>query len=184
MLPCVHQIINRCRYFSIYITIATLAVLLDSTRKAFFITRTTGASVKIHHQLLDSLLKAPFRYVEITKPAYFLLIILPRWFDVTPIGRILTRCTQDIGMIDGWLPYLFVVFIYSSIMNASLFVVAVVKAGVYALIPGLLLVVVGGFLSNVYLKAQINVKREVNLRKAPIISQIGVVLAGLREPFI
>ena len=103
---------------------------------------------------------------------------------MTPIGRILTRCTQDIGMIDGWLPYLFVVFIYSSIMNASLFVVAVVKAGVYALIPGLLLVVVGGFLSNVYLKAQINVKREVNLRKAPIISQIGVVLAGLREPFI
>ena len=48
----------------------------------------------------------------------------------------------------------------------------------------LLVVVVGGFLGNVYLKAQVNIKREMSLRKAPIVSQIGVVLAGLRETFI
>ena len=69
-------------------------------------------------------------------------------------------------------------------MCAGISVVALVKVGLYALVPSLLVVVVGGFLGNVYLKAQVNIKREMSLRKAPIVSQIGVVLAGLRETFI
>lgn len=36
-------------------------------------------------------------------------------------------------------------------------------------------------MSSVYLKAQVNVKREMNLRKAPVLSQLGVALAGLRK---
>lgn len=103
---------------------------------------------------------------------------------MTPIGRILTRCTQDIGTIDGQLPQYFVAFTYNLIMCAGISVVALVKVGLYALVPSLLVVVVGGFLGNVYLKAQVNIKREMSLRKAPIVSQIGVVLAGLRETFI
>ena len=104
---------------------------------------------------------------------------------MTPIGRILTRCTQDIGTIDGQLPQYFVAFTYNLIMCAGISVVALVKVGLYALVPSLLVVVVvGGFLGNVYLKAQVNIKREMSLRKAPIVGQIGVVLAGLRETFI
>lgn len=110
--------------------------------------------------------------------------ILSSWFDVTPAGRILTRFTQDIGSIDGWLPYVFTQFIYTALLNASLFVITVWQAGLYALVPGLLLIIVGGFLSDAYLKAQISVKREMNLRKAPVISQLGAALVGLRECYI
>ena len=39
-------------------------------------------------------------------------------------------------------------------------------------------------MSSVYLKAQINVKREMNVRRAPVISQLGVALAGLRKYLI
>lgn len=39
-------------------------MIVGSGRKAFFIIRSTKASEIIHYELLDSVLKAPFRYVD------------------------------------------------------------------------------------------------------------------------
>ena len=103
---------------------------------------------------------------------------------MTPVGRILTRCTQDIGTVDSTFPYMFTTFFYMVIQNISLFVITVIQARLYALIPGSILAIVGGYMSSVYLKAQINVKREMNVRRAPVISQLGVALAGLRKYLI
>lgn len=100
---------------------------------------------------------------------------------MTPVGRILTRCTQDIGTIDVPFPMMFSMFIYATLYNLTLLIISIVQAGLYALVPGLILTVVGGYMSSVYLKAQVNVKREMNLRKAPVLSQLGVALAGLRK---
>ena len=103
------------------------------------------------------------------------------WLDVTPVGRILTRCTQDIGVSDLTFPAMFHTLVFLVLQNLSYFIITTVQAGIYSLIPGLLLATVGGFLSGIYLKAQINVKREMSVRQSPILSQLGTALAGLRE---
>lgn len=78
------------------------------------------------------------------------------------------------------------------------FVVSIWMVGVYALVPGVLVLALGTALSSVYLKCQVSVKREVRyahcdfinsstlltLRsntKAPVVSQTGTAISGLRE---
>ena len=46
-------------------------------------------------------------------------------------------------------------------------------------IPGLLLGVVGGYLGQVYMKAQLSVKREMSNAKAPVLGHFGAAIAGL-----
>lgn len=46
-------------------------------------------------------------------------------------------------------------------------------------LPGLLLGVVGGYLGNVYMKAQLSVKREMSNAKAPVLGHFGAAVAGL-----
>ena len=81
------------------------------------------------------------------------------------------------GSFTGYLSPL----ISLSLGLVSLFVSSVVMAGWAALIPGLVLIVLGSYLGNIYLKAQLSIKREMSTAKAPVTSQVGVVLSGLSK---
>ena len=63
----------------------------------------------------------------------------------------------------------------------AFFVSAILMAGWYAFIPGILLALLGGFLGIVYLKCQLCIRREMSNAKAPVMSEIGAALNGLRE---
>ncbi len=104
-----------------------------------------------------------------------------RWLDVTPVGRIITRSTQDINSVDGSFPTWLRPLLSSSISLITLFTSSVVMAGWSAFIPGVVLMVLGGFLGRVYLIAQIGIRREMSNAKAPVMSQISTVLGGLSE---
>ncbi len=107
--------------------------------------------------------------------------VLSRWLDVTPVGRIITRSTQDINAIDGPFMIMLRPLISISIRLVTLFAVSVVMAGWSAFIPGVILMVVGGFLGRVYLIAQIGIRREMSNAKAPVMSQVSTVLGGISE---
>ncbi len=107
--------------------------------------------------------------------------VLSRWLDVTPVGRIVTRSTQDINAIDGPFMNMLKPLISITINLIALFVSSVVMAGWSAFIPGVILMVVGGFLGLVYLIAQIGIRREMSNAKAPVMSQISTVLGGISE---
>lgn len=49
------------------------------------------------------------------------------------------------------------------------------------LMPTILLAVTGGFLGNVYMKAQLSIKREMANAKAPVLGVFGASMAGLSE---
>ncbi len=70
-------------------------------------------------------------------------------------------------------------YIYFSISLITLFISSVVMAGWSAFIPGVVLMVLGGFLGRVYLIAQIGIRREMSNAKAPVMSQISTVLGGI-----
>jgi len=82
------------------------------------------------------------------------------WLDETPASRIITRCTQDIASIDGWLSVML-----SSVVSLSISMIVKLGGPVFFspifLIPGVFIAVLGMYLGNIYLKAQMSVKREM-----------------------
>lgn len=84
-----------------------------------------------------------------------------RWLDVTPMGRIITRCTQDMSSIDETFNRMVNYLLTLTISLICLFSSSVIMAGWYALVPGFVIAVLGAALGRVYLKCQIGVRREM-----------------------
>jgi len=85
-----------------------------------------------------------------------------RWLDSTPAARIITRCTQDIGSLDGELVELFAAVVEMVICMMIKLSGPVFFTPIF-LIPGILIGVIGAYIGNIYLKAQMSVKREMRL---------------------
>ena len=51
-------------------------------------------------------------------------------------------------------------------------------------VPGALLIVVGFWMSHIYMKADLSLKRELNIAKAPVMGHIGAAVAGLGKSSI
>lgn len=58
---------------------------------------------------------------------------------------------------------------------------AVTIAAPFYIIPGILLAAAGGYICQVYMKAQLSVKREKSNARAPVLGHFGAAFAGLGE---
>lgn len=58
---------------------------------------------------------------------------------------------------------------------------AVVIMSPVFLIPGVLVAVLGGWCGQIYMKAQLSVKREMSNARAPVLGHFGAAIAGLSE---
>lgn len=58
------------------------------------------------------------------------------------------------------------------------FIAIVIVSPIFAL-PGAVLAILGGWLGNIYMKAQLPVKRESNNARAPALGHLGASIAGL-----
>ncbi|KAK0478556.1 hypothetical protein IW261DRAFT_1551827 [Armillaria novae-zelandiae] len=81
-----------------------------------------------------------------------------RWLDTTPTSRVITRCTQDI--------------------RALKFVAVVIVTPLF-LFPSVIVALAGAWCGQVYIKAQLSVKREMSNAKSPVLSHFGAAIAGL-----
>lgn len=89
-----------------------------------------------------------------------LALILCRWLDETPTARITARCTQDISTVDGPIAQSLMWVIDQAIgALMKLFVIALLTP--IFLLPGVAIGAIGMLIGNVYLKAQLSVKREM-----------------------
>jgi ABC-type multidrug transport system fused ATPase/permease subunit len=119
-----------------------------------------------------------------------------RWLDKTPTSRIITRCTQDIqarkvaffntrawlltllssvdGPISEYLGWLFD-------MTISMIIkfITIVYIAPFFSIPGVLISLLGAWCGQVYIKAQLSVKREMSNARAPVLGHFGAAVAGL-----
>lgn len=105
-----------------------------------------------------------------------------RWLDKTPTSRIITRCTQDIQAVDGpisqylnWLTEMTVLMVIKFI--------AVVTIAPDFLLPAILISVLGAWCGQIYIKAQLSVKREMSNARAPVLGHFGAAVAGLSTCF-
>ena len=56
---------------------------------------------------------------------------------------------------------------------------AIVYMSPVFLVPGLIVGLLGGWFGQIYIKAQLSVKREMSNAKSPVLSHFGAAVAGL-----
>ena len=83
-----------------------------------------------------------------------------RWLDETPTGRIIARCTQDIRAVDGSIPQAVSSLIDMGITMVTKLVVIIIFTPIF-LFPTMAFSMAGFYLGNLYLRAQLSVKREM-----------------------
>ena len=105
--------------------------------------------------------EAPFGEFEGQDDSRFQkLRISHRWLDETPTGRIIARCTQDIRSVDGPIPEAVKGLTELGITLLTKLVVVIIFTPIF-LFPSMFIAIFGFFLGNLYLQAQLSVKREM-----------------------
>jgi ABC-type multidrug transport system fused ATPase/permease subunit len=83
-----------------------------------------------------------------------------RWLDETPTARITARCTQDIRTVDGPIVQT-LIWVMDRVVGALMLLFVITLVTPIFLLPGVGIGVIGVLTGNVYLKAQLSVKREM-----------------------
>ena len=88
-----------------------------------------------------------------------------RWLDETPTARIIARCTQDIRAVDGPVPEAVSALAEIGITLLTKLAVVIIFTPIFVL-PSMVVTIFGFSLGNLYLRAQLSVKREMRYANA------------------
>ncbi|CAL1702786.1 unnamed protein product [Somion occarium] len=148
-------------YLTLYTGVYFFTILLMAMASIVWFFGSLRASRRIHELLVKSVLGSSLR-----------------WLDRTPVSRIITRCTQDIQQIDSGLPSAINVLIDYTVSIVLKFTAVLLISPIF-IIPGLILIIAGVSIGNVYMKAQLPIKREISNAKAPVLGHFGSAVSGL-----
>ncbi|KAG7450174.1 P-loop containing nucleoside triphosphate hydrolase protein [Guyanagaster necrorhizus] len=140
-------------YISIYSSFTLFAALVYAATFMLFVVATLRSSRTIHRQLIQSVLGTTLR-----------------WLDTTPTSRVIARCTQDIRALDGPITMWFMYVVEISVTMLVKFVAVVVVTPLF-LFPSVIVALAGAWCGQMYIKAQLSVKREMSNAKSPVLSQ-------------
>ncbi|KAJ6479091.1 hypothetical protein C8R45DRAFT_933872 [Mycena sanguinolenta] len=119
------------------------------------------ASRIIHKTLIDSVLSAPLR-----------------WLDVTPASRIIVRVTNDVRTVDD--PLATQLFPLTSLIVSMITQLGAVVIYVpIFFFPGAFVGAVGAWVGQIYISGQLPVKRFMSNTRAPVLAHFGAAIAGL-----
>ncbi|KAJ7776222.1 P-loop containing nucleoside triphosphate hydrolase protein [Mycena metata] len=149
------------KYLGGFCLLILIEVVMYCTAHIYFTLGSFNASKSIHKQLVDSIMSATFR-----------------WLDITPTSRIITRCTEDTDAVDDALSDGLWELVDTSLGMLTAFVAVVIYSPAFV-IPGILVGVIGVACGRIYLASQMSVKRELSNVKAPVLAHISATMAGL-----
>ncbi|KAH7333124.1 hypothetical protein BKA65DRAFT_507197 [Rhexocercosporidium sp. MPI-PUGE-AT-0058] len=152
---------NLWFYLGIYCFISTISVLFSVSSLYTVYAGSIRASRKIFKDILDSVLRAPLR-----------------WLDTVPMGRILNRFTGDFTNLDSSLAENFFHFA-GAIADTIGIMVAAIFVSPFILICATVLLLVCVYFGKSYITAARTVKRLESTNKSPVISHFAASLNGL-----
>ncbi|THH29810.1 hypothetical protein EUX98_g4362 [Antrodiella citrinella] len=148
-------------YISLYTAVTFASFAAYTAALACWVVGSVRASRRLHQLLIESVLGATMR-----------------WLDKTPISRVITRCTQDIASIDGLLVLAFFQAIDVFIQISMKFGAVILISPLFA-IPGVVVIIIGATLGQVYMRAQLPVKRESSNARSPVLGHFNSAVSGL-----
>ncbi|KAI0085671.1 P-loop containing nucleoside triphosphate hydrolase protein [Irpex rosettiformis] len=153
--------VNPILYLSIYSGMTALEILFYVSGFILFVFGCLRASRTIHRDLIETVLGTTLR-----------------WLDKTPTSRIITRCTQDIQAVDGPISE-YLGWLMDITMSMIIKFIAVIYIAPIFMIPGVFISILGAWCGQIYIKAQLSVKREMSNARAPVLGHFGAAVAGL-----
>lgn len=148
-------------YLGIYFLIGMLSLCLTTMRSLVLFLGSLRASRKIHAQLLDRILRAKVRF-----------------FDVTPLGRIVNRFSSDLETVDQALAPSLSYLLYSII--ATIYVIVLVSVITPAfVVPGFFVALMFRSVGAYYLKTSRDMKRLNSVSRSPIYVQFNETVLGV-----
>ncbi|KAH9918376.1 P-loop containing nucleoside triphosphate hydrolase protein [Epithele typhae] len=153
--------VNVTYYLGMYSLIVMVGMVNTAFIIVYYVFGTIRAGRIIHEKLAVSVMGTTLR-----------------WLDKTPTSRIIARCTEDIEAVDTRVPASMDLVVQMALFLLLKMISAVMFAPVF-LGPSLLVAVAGYWLGNVYMKAQLSVKREMSKAKAPILGHFGAAITGI-----
>ncbi|KAI9303307.1 hypothetical protein BJ944DRAFT_241568 [Cunninghamella echinulata] len=148
-------------YLSIYFGIGILAAIVCCIRLYVMFNSSLTASRRIHSQLLNRILRAKVRF-----------------FDTTPMGRIVNRFSSDLETIDQEVSPQLSFFMFS-IASTLMVVIVIVAVTPTFIIPGTFITILFWFIGIYYLKTSRDLKRLNSVSRSPIYVQFNETVNGV-----
>ncbi|KAK0452213.1 hypothetical protein EV421DRAFT_1888046 [Armillaria borealis] len=152
--------VNVFYYLGVYGLLLLVTFLLYIASFSVYVFGAIRASREINSRLMKSILGTTLR-----------------WLDTTPTSRIIARCTQDIQSIDNAVSMLLLSLLQMTVSMIIKFSAVLVFTPMF-LFPGILVAILGAWCSQIYIKAQLSVKREMSNAKAPVLAHFGAAMSG------
>ncbi|KAI1293713.1 ATP-binding cassette sub-family C member 4 [Halotydeus destructor] len=148
---------------NVYVYALQIAALfiLSNTRTLLYFIMCMRASVTLHDNLFKAVVRAPISF-----------------FDMNPIGRLLNRCSRDMGIIDDVLPS--TVFDAIGILISDLGI-AIMLVGLdwTIILPTIVMLIIVFFIRKLYIRTGRNIKKLEGITRSPVFSHISTSLYGL-----
>ncbi|KII86961.1 hypothetical protein PLICRDRAFT_275537 [Plicaturopsis crispa FD-325 SS-3] len=148
-------------YLTVFALIIAGMTVVYTISYCVFITGSLRASRDIHRRLIGSIMGTTLR-----------------WLDITPTSRVIARCTEDIRAVDGPVSKQLGELIELTLSMVIKFLAVVSLTPVF-LFPSMFIALAGAWCGQIYIKAQLSVKREMSNAKAPVLGHFGAAIAGL-----
>ena len=149
-------------YAWIFTGLILVTTVLVVGRSFMFMRVAIQCSRNLHHELFRRVLRAP----------------ITRFFDITPVGRVLNRFSRDLDQVDTILPEFFLQFLQNAFVVLGVFIVCAFASWwiVLTYIPMIVLFVLT---KNFFEKSSRELKRLEGITRTPIFSSFSETLNGL-----
>eukprot|EP00835_Amoeboradix_gromovi_P004798 NODE_399_length_9361_cov_0.420428.p1 type:complete len:1038 gc:universal NODE_399_length_9361_cov_0.420428:245-3358(+) len=151
---------NTSHFLLLYIVLGMLGILFNFIFLVFEFKTALKGSFNIHSLLLNGVLNTPIRF-----------------FDVTPVGRVINRFSKDIQTVDRNVSNSLLSVLYCTLGTFVVVIMVISIAPVF--IIGMIPVCCGYvYISKYYLKTSRELKRLESVNKSPIYSLFSQTLLG------
>ncbi|KAK0201656.1 P-loop containing nucleoside triphosphate hydrolase protein [Desarmillaria ectypa] len=148
-------------YLTVYALLSLLCIFCYSAGYTIFTFGSLRAGRLIHQSLIESVLGTTLR-----------------WLDITPTARVIARTTVDIKAVDNSIP--FAIYRLTE-LNLQLIIQfgSIIFFSPAFFFPGAVMTCLGGVFGQLYMKAQLPVKRCNANAKSPLLGHFGAAISGL-----
>ena len=153
--------VDTSYYLGVYALIGCTYIFVCFGREFILFWGSLRASAKLHEHLLNSILRAKFRF-----------------FDTTPLGQLMNRFSKDIQSIDQEVSPIAVGLIHSGASVITIVIlISVITPGF--LIPGVIIACIYAATGTFYIRSSRDLKRIEAVQRSPLFQHFGETLSGV-----